>query len=63
MREYWVVLNKDKVQVNIWDDRGYYIEKVFESIDGVLKVPVQLEDWDLVVEINSNDIPKEIIEE
>jgi hypothetical protein len=63
VREYWVVLNKDKVQVNIWDDRGYYIEKVFESIDGVLKVPVQLEDWDLVVEINSNDIPKEIIEE
>jgi Uma2 family endonuclease len=62
VREYWIVLSKDKVQVNIWDEEGY-VEKVFESIDGVLKVPVQLEDWNLVVEINGNSIPKEIIEE
>jgi Uma2 family endonuclease len=63
VREYWVVLSKDEIQVNIWDDRGYYIEKIFESVDRILKVPVQLGDWDLVVEISSSNIPKEISEE
>jgi Uma2 family endonuclease len=62
VKEYWVVLSKDKVQVNTWSEEGYYDEKIFESKDGILKVPVQLEGWDLVVEINDKDIPREILE-
>jgi hypothetical protein len=55
-------LSKDEIQVNIWNE-DRYIEKTFKSVDGILKVPVQLDDWDLVVEINGNNIPKEIIAE
>ena len=62
VKEYWVVLSKDKVQVNTWSEEGYYDEKTFESKDGILKVPVQLEGWDLVVEIDDKDIPREILE-
>ncbi|MDR0643355.1 MAG: Uma2 family endonuclease [Treponema sp.] len=61
VREYWVVMSKDEVRVNIWSE-DEYIEKVFKSVDGFLKVPVQIEDWDLVVEINESRIPKEILE-
>ena len=62
VREYWVLLSKDKAQVNIWSEEGYYNEKIFESKEGILKIPVQLEEWDLVVEIDSSTIPKEILE-
>jgi Uma2 family endonuclease len=61
VREYWIVVNKDEVRVNVWNEEEY-IERIFTSKDGILKVPVQLEDWDLVVEIEENNIPKEILE-
>jgi Uma2 family endonuclease len=62
IREYWVVMSKDEVRVNVWGE-DEYVEKVFKSVDGILKVPVQLEDWDLVVEIDGKKIPQELMEE
>jgi Uma2 family endonuclease len=62
VQEYWIVISEREVQVNIWDE-DRYIEKTFsESKDGLLKVPVHLEGWDLMVEIDSNRIPEGIVE-
>jgi Uma2 family endonuclease len=61
VREYWIVLSKDEVQVNIWDEKGY-IEYLFKSDEnGILRVPVHLEDWNLEVILDTNRIPKEIL--
>jgi Uma2 family endonuclease len=57
VREYWVIMSQDEVRVNVWSENEY-IEKVFKSADGVLKVPVQLDGWDLVVEIDGKKIPQ-----
>jgi Uma2 family endonuclease len=60
VKEYWIVMSKDEVRVNVWSE-DEYIEKVFISHEEILKVPVQLDDWKLVVEIDGSKIPKEII--
>lgn len=60
VREYWVVMSKDEVRVNVWNE-DEYIERIFTAKEGVLKVPVQLEDWDLVVDIDDSKIPREIV--